>query len=267
MHLSVDDTGLRQGIIAVERLRTYGKKMFVPDRHLDRWSRTTKALFIDGLPSGDDLRQILEQLLSRNQSYVDRNGDVGITMVATPGVTPDTPTLAIHLNKIDHAVVASRRASGQPIVVTPVVQPPNESWSRDIKVRSRIHYYHADRIARAKHPEAIGVLIDADGSITETSTSNIAILVDGEIISPPKDRVLGGVTQSVVEEIAASEKLAWRYRPISPGELKRADEVWLMGTTGGIWFASQIDNDERRAESMSVYAKLLVKFDRLTESG
>ncbi len=264
LRLPINDIGFRQGVIAVERLRTYNGKAFVPDRHLNRWERTTTALHIGGLPNRGELRQLIEELLKRNQDFINDQGDVGVTVVATPGDGDGKSSLAMHLNVIDHDTVSDRRIDGQPIMVTSVVQPPNESWSRDIKVRSRIHYYLADQTARAAHKDAIGVLVDSDDCVTETSSCNIAIVSDGEITSPPKDRVLSGVTQSVIEEIAAHENLTWNRRPLSKADLSGADEVLLMGTTGGIWFANRVDQVNLSDKPRPIYSRLLVTFDRYT---
>ena len=244
MQIGVDDIGFRQGVVAVERLRTYGGAAFLIERHLDRWCHSTIELGIDSLPSTERLRDLLEELLVKNQLLVNEFGEVGITMFATPGVTVGSPTLGLHLNKIDEDLSASRRQKGQAIVVVNVHQPDSDCWPRSIKVRSRIHYYRADCLAQESQQGAAGVLIDDDATVTETSHSNLAIVEKGRIISPPKDRVLGGITQSKVEELAMDCWITWTYEGISPQRLAAADEVLLMGTGTGIWFASEVHGQD-----------------------
>mgnify|MGYP001811925444 CR=1 FL=1 len=80
-----------------------------------------------------------------------------------------------------------------------------------------------------------------NSSITETSIANLAMVQNGQIISPPADTILSGITQTVVEALAAELGIDWRQQAINGDELRQADEIVLMGTDGGIWFASSVD--------------------------
>ena len=264
MHLSVLDDGFRFAATAVERLRTYGGTVFQLPAHLDRLHATVDALGISGLPEPTRMEELVRTLIRRNDVFLRRCGDVGITIVVTPGTANQRPTVAMHLNTIDHEKVARRRGSGQPLVITDVVQPPAESWPRGIKVRCRLHYYLADRIAERSHVDASGILLDTDASITETSIANVAFVRNGTVISPPPERVLGGITQQVIEQIADEHSVAWIKRPIDPQELTEADEVILMGTDTGFWFANRVDKSVLRPGP--VYHRLLGAFDELTSN-
>ncbi len=259
MLVSVDDAGFRQGVTAVERLRTHRGRPFEVDAHLSRWNHTLDVLSINANVSSIDLIQLIDELLDRNQEWIAKVGDVGITLFATPGIARSkTSTFGLHLNPLDHAANQLRRRDGQVIVVTDVRQPSADAWPRSVKVRCRLHYYRADLAARSLDVDAVGVLLDDDGSITETSVSNIAIVEAGVIVSPPGARILGGITQSVVERTAAESSIGWRKEPITPSRLRAADEVLLMGTDTGLWFANRIDhtaiNEGRPGPTYSVLA-------------
>jgi branched-subunit amino acid aminotransferase/4-amino-4-deoxychorismate lyase len=242
LRISIDDVGFRQGVTVVERLRTYQGRVFASRAHLDRWQHSTQALSIAGLPGRDGILLLLNELLSRNADWVQRERDIGITMFATPGQIGGTsPTLGLHLHRLDHARIHLHRERGQPLVVTDVMQPESGCWPRRIKTRARIHYYLADQRARQHHQDAVGVLLDSDGTITETSIANLAIVQAGGIVSPPVDRVLGGITQSVVERLASETAIEWTRRPISVPEFLTAECILMMGTDGGIWFASSVN--------------------------
>ena len=246
--LSIDDLGFRQSVTAVERLRTYKGRVFSADRHLNRWDQTLADLHIDSVGS-NIVASLLDQLVDKNRSLIQRHGDVGITIFATPGETGSvtqspTPTLCLHLNPISQRMVNLRRDQGQVVVVTDVQQPPEQCWPRTAKVRSRIHYHLADHQARQRDQSAIGLLIDNDGTITETSIANIAIVESGNVISPEPSQVLAGITQGVAMELAASASIVWTRDRISPDRLRAANEVLLMGTDAGIWFANKTDQDQ-----------------------
>lgn len=239
--LSVNDIGFRQGITVVERLRTYAGRPFAVAAHLDRWQHSTDELEIEGLPCRDELQSLLQILLAKNAATISDQTDVGITWFATPGVhTERGPTFGMHLNPLDHSVNRSRRAVGQPIVLTDIAQPAPNCWPRTIKTRSRIHYYRADIAARKHALDAVGLLIDTDETVTETSIANLAMVQAGAIVSPPDGQVLKGISQSIIETLARKSGLAWEKRAISTTELFQADEVLLMGTDTGIWFGNRL---------------------------
>ncbi|GAG02517.1 unnamed protein product, partial [marine sediment metagenome] len=189
------------------------------------------------------------ELVARNDRLIQQQTDVGATIFATPGSTnpqsdrPASPTLILHLNPLDHQQIRHRREHGQPLIVTGIQQPSEYCWPRSIKVRSRIHYYLADIEANKHADDAIGVLVDDDDGITETSIANLAIVESGKILSPPPDSVLGGITQRVVESLAAELQIDWTKQRISRDQLRLADEILLLGTDGGIWFANSVNGD------------------------
>ncbi len=271
LSIAVQDQGFRQGVVAVERLRTYAGCPFQVNLHLQRWQQTIDALCIRDLPKQFELKKLLHELVTRNDSLIQHHTDVGITIFATPGIANPqrdkqaNPTLVLHLNQLDQERIQRRRQYGQPIVVTNIQQPSEHSWPRSIKVRARIHYYLGDIEASKHADDAIGVLIDADGSITETSIANLATVVSGQIISPPENRVLGGITQTIVETIAGQLRIPWQKRAIHRDELATSEEILLMGTDGGIWFAQSVNgqtiNGGRPGE---IYTRLRRKFSETT---
>lgn len=272
MRLPVDDLGFRQGVTVVDRLRTYQRRIFAIDAHLDRWHHSISELSIVGLPSRAEIVSLIEDLLNRNAALVDLQGDVGITIFATPGYLAgeaqnSVPTFGLHLNRLNHALRDQRRQQGQPLVVSGVHQPDPNCWPRSIKVRSRLHYFLADQQAKQQNPDAGAVLRDNDAGVTETSIANLAIVRDGQIISPPAGRVLGGITQSVIETLASQSSIPWSKGPISATELSQADEILLMGTDNGIWFASSVDGRPvGTGNPGDIYLALRQRFDHLVEA-
>lgn len=238
MTLRIDDIGFLQGVTAVERLRTWNNRLPFREAHLRRFLHTTQTLKIGGLPDAEELSGLVDQLLNRRAS----DSDTGVVLFATPGRRGgNAPTLGLHLSPLDFSRLERMRREGQPLVVTGVRQPPLECWPRDIKVRCRIHYYLADHQAHEHDPEALGVLIDDDGSITETSVANIVVMIDGRLLIPPAGRILPGVMLAAVCDLAEAEGIRVARCPVSPQMLREADEVLLTGTEAGLWPARQID--------------------------
>ena len=86
------------------------------------------------------------------------------------------------------------------------------------------------------------VLLDENGCVTEAPTANL-FLVDasGGLATPPASKVLLGITRASIIELASSIGSACEERDVSVDELKHASEVFLTGTSQGVWPALWID--------------------------
>ena len=87
------------------------------------------------------------------------------------------------------------------------------------------------------------VLIDEDGHLAEGPTTNL-FLVDGEGIlrTPPEERVLLGVTRRSILELAKHDGIAACETPLRPEALYDAAEVFLTGTSAGVWPVTSVDD-------------------------
>lgn len=234
--LPMDDCGLLQGAIVVERLRTYGGELFETAAHLQRLDTGTQALQLSVDPAW--LGRLIDQWQAKNERWIHKQREVGLTILVTPGPSggnASEPTILMHGNRLDLRRIDHLQQAGQRVVVTDVVQPPPASWPRSIKVRSRLHYYLADLHAKREADDAIGLLRDEDGTLTESNPASLAIVEAGCVISPPAARVLPGITQAYLRRGAIELGIGWDEQPISPRRLFAADEILLMGTTVGCW--------------------------------
>jgi branched-subunit amino acid aminotransferase/4-amino-4-deoxychorismate lyase len=95
-----------------------------------------------------------------------------------------------------------------------------------------MHYYLADREAAAIDPEARALLLDAQGLVTEASTANLLIYRAGEgILSPPWNKVLHGISMSVVAELARRLDIPCGHCDLTPDAVAAADEAMLTSTS------------------------------------
>lgn len=86
------------------------------------------------------------------------------------------------------------------------------------------------------------VLLDAAGQLAEGPTTNIFLVErDGTLRTPPLDEILAGVTRASLIEIAKHEGIAVREEPTRPEALFDAAEVFLSGSTVGVWPVASVD--------------------------
>ncbi|MEE2677721.1 MAG: aminotransferase class IV [Myxococcota bacterium] len=86
------------------------------------------------------------------------------------------------------------------------------------------------------------LLVDEHGFIAEAPTSNV-FWVDAEetVHTPPEQNVLLGVTRRSILDLAKHDGLECAETPARPEELLEAAEVFLTGTTAGVWPVDSID--------------------------
>ena len=96
---------------------------------------------------------------------------------------------------------------------------------------------------RAGYDEIL--LVDEDGYVAEGPTTNV-FLVDaaGVLATPPEAKVLLGVTRRTILELARALDLSAEERRIRPEDLLRASEVFLTGTTAGVWPVESVDGEK-----------------------
>ena len=71
-----------------------------------------------------------------------------------------------------------------------------------------------------------------DGYLSEGSSTNVFVVRNGIILTPPKDhRILPGITYDVILELAAKHQALHEVRPVSEAEVRTADELWLTSST------------------------------------
>lgn len=117
---------------------------------------------------------------------------------------------------------------------------------------------------RAGYDEIL--LVDEDGYVAEGPTTNVFLVdANGVIATPPIEKVLHGVTRSSILAIAEAEGLRAQERKITPEALADAEEVFLTGTSAGVWPVASVDGQAIRGGAPGpVAARLAKRFSAIT---
>ena len=243
------DAGFVLGAAVSEQLRTANGAVFLLAEHPERLRLSARTTGIE-LPQTDvELEQIVRELVARNWPLAASGGDLGISIVLTPGIYSSfarerepRPALYLHTYELPFARFQRLYTRGQSLVVVDVRQVPETCWPRSLKCRSRMHYHLADQQARAHDPDARALLLDQDGTVNETSTASVLLHLPGAgLVAPPSERVLPGITLDFVRGLAAGLGVSYAERDIAPSELHSADEILLTSTPFGIAPACRVD--------------------------
>jgi D-alanine transaminase len=81
-----------------------------------------------------------------------------------------------------------------------------------------------------------------EGYVTEGSASNVFAVIDGILITPPKNNfILAGITRDVILELAAVNDIPVSEDVISLDALKTASEIWFSSSTREILPVIELD--------------------------
>ncbi len=105
-------------------------------------------------------------------------------------------------------------------------------------------------------------ILERDGFLTEGVATNVLVNLGGEVVTPPVagGTILSGVTRRLLLEAEPSI----RVRPVSVEELRRADEVMLLGTATMVVSIVELDGAPVGAGAPGPVASRLLR--RLVEA-
>lgn len=249
LSISPVDIGFIQGVTVAETLRTFGGRLYTVDRHLARFERSLRVIGLAGQIALDRLATAAEELVRHNHALLPAGHDLGLSVFVTPGIyasyggqSDEGPTVAMHTYPLPFHLWVAAFERGQALVVAAARQVPADCWPSQLKCRSRMHYYLADRQAAALDPGARAVLLDHDGFVTEASTANLLVYRAGEgLVSPPIEKVLPGISLEVIASLAGELGLPMVYRELLPADLATADECFLSSTPFGLMPVTRLD--------------------------
>lgn len=238
LSIPVWDAGFVQGVTVAEQLRTFRGRLFRLDQHLGRLANSLRVIGVE-LPELAQLGGIAEELVARNHPLLSSGDDLGLSIFVTPGpyaafapADAHGPTLGMHTYPVAFAGFAAKYVQGERLVTTSIEQVPTTCWPAALKCRSRMHYYLADREARAREPGARALMLDRDGFVTEASTANLVLYrADTGFLSPPLEKILPGVSVATLEELSAQLRVPFVARNLTVEDVLRADEAYLSSTS------------------------------------
>lgn len=235
------DAGVVLGVAVSEMTRTFRQRPYRLREHVARLLVSARIVGIDSDVSTAELESVAERLVAHNAHWLGAGEELGVTHFITPGpaatfarMAPETagtgPTICVHTFPLPLARWSRAMTVGARLVTPSVRQVPPVCLPPALKCRSRMHYWLADREARAADPEALPLLLDLEGRVTESSSANVLTVRDGALVSPPAERILPGVSLAVVTECVRRLGLMFVEDDLSAADVEQGDEVLLAST-------------------------------------
>jgi branched-chain amino acid aminotransferase len=238
--ISIHDRGLQAGIGVFERTRTFNGLSFRLDEHLRRLDRSMR---VTRVPAGMSIAEIKErtlEVLEANKGHLGPHDDFSIAHFITLGVAGN-PTVIIFTQKIAFTTFANQYITGAHVISSPVEQSPISFIDPKVKTTSRMHHHLALQFVRNVDPDAYPLFLDHQGNVCELNVSNIWIVRDGVVVSPPGRSILHGITRDVVFEVAANAGIPTEERDFQVYDMVLADEAFFSGTSACVMPVTKVN--------------------------
>lgn len=236
--IPVLDRGFIFGDGVYEVIPVYSRKPFRLSEHLSRLQHSLDGIRLQNPHTEEQWAGLIERIIELNEG-----DDQYLYLHITRGVAKRdhafprgvTPTVFIMSNPL-LTPPAKLLVSG----VSAITARDNR-WGRcDIKAISLLPNILLRQLA--VDAQAMETILLRDDLLTEGAASNIFIVKDGLLLTPPKDhRILPGITYDVVLELAETHGVPHAVRDISELELRTAEEIMLTSSTKEILPITQLD--------------------------
>lgn len=237
-HVPVLDRGFIFGDGVYEVIPVYSKHPFRLAEHLRRLQYSLDKIRIDNPMNDAEWTRLIGEIIQRNAGE-----DQSVYLQVTRGVA-----------KRDHAfpkgvkptvfMMSNPLVTPAPALVesgVPCITAQDYRWLNcDIKSVSLLGNCLLRQLS--VDAGAAETILFRDGRLTEASASNVFVVRDGVLLTPPKDNlVLPGITYDVVLEIARTREFQVEVRAVSEAEVRGADEIWVTSSTKEVLAVTTLD--------------------------
>ncbi|RJP86736.1 MAG: aminodeoxychorismate synthase component I [Desulfobacteraceae bacterium] len=226
--LPLGGLGVQYGYGFFETIRVEnGCPQFLDD-HIRRFDSAWKALLQPPCP---DLTwsHVIHQVIDRNNL---QNEIAAVKLMAFHGDRTEPPfyhQLAVSARKYTPRPGIIRN-SGLELATYP---HPRQTPLADHKTLNYLYYYLAGKWA-ADNGADEALILNPDGSVSETNTANILLIQGNTVIRPESRHVLSGVMEKQVVRCLEKNGYAVHTRRVMPTELLSADMVLVTNSLMGV---------------------------------
>jgi branched-chain amino acid aminotransferase len=231
--ISVFDHGFLYGDGIYETLRAYDGRIFMLRKHLARLRRSADLIGLQLPISETDWPRVLEDAMRRNDltdAYlritVSRGeGEIGLD----PGLCPQRTVVVMAKPPMSYP----QRLYEEGVTLAVVSVRRNLSTALSPRIKSLNFLNNILTKREATSAQAFdGIMLNADGDLTECSASNVFFVRDGRLCTPSLDcGILDGVTRDIVLVLAREHNFHVEEDHYRVEDLLGADECFLTNTS------------------------------------
>jgi branched-chain amino acid aminotransferase len=229
--ISIFDWGFLRSDATYDVAHVWQGKFFRLDDHLDRFFASTRRLRLDPGKTRDEVHAVMHECVRRCTRGQPAPGSRDPRSCSNRFMAFAIPFVWI--------ADPQKQARGINLVVSDVQRIAPASVDPRIK-----NYHWLDMVMALFQAYDRGgetaVLVDAAGNVAEGPGFNVFALIDDALVTPDAG-VLEGVSRRTVIEMARAAGLRVLMQPLPVAQLRRATEVFLSSTGGGVIAVGQLD--------------------------
>lgn len=229
-HCSCLDRGLLYGDGLFETMRTYRGMVFRLEAHLRRLAEGAQVLHIQLPLSHQELREAVQTAVARSNLA---SAYVRLTMTRGIGGQPSeldasSPSVMIWVRDFG-GYPEELYERGMSAILAATRRNEHSALSRVKSLN-----YLDNLLARAEAKQAgadEAILLNTAGMLAEASASNLFIVENGRLLTPPVAAgLLPGITRACLIELAEAQGIDLSQEPLSLEQLTQAEEVFLTNS-------------------------------------
>jgi branched-chain amino acid aminotransferase len=255
--ISVFDHGLVVGDGVFETILLHRGRPFALRRHLDRLARSASGLGIECPP-----RSVVEQAVRATvEASGQESGRIRITLTAGRGPLGsgrygEAPTLVVAIGDLGEVHEVSAVA---------IVPYRRNEFGALTGLKTTSYAENALALAKADEVDADeAILANTSGMLCEGTGSNVFVVLDGEILTPPlSSGCLAGITRDLILEAGIGREADIAIDDFSADRL---DEAFLASSLRGVQPIASIDGAATKSAPGPVTAKAAELYNTLLDT-
>jgi branched-chain amino acid aminotransferase len=184
------------------------------------------------------MEKVTLEVFERNKPLLGKDEEVAIWQVVSRGVRSSGgervtggATVAVYCVNVNFKEFARHYVEGAKLVIPSTRRIPPQCLEPKAKVTNKMNHNMAIFEARQVDPQAIPLMLDIHGNLSESNAHNFFLVVDKKLCTPTAKNVLGGITRDTLISIAEENKIDVIEGDFTPYDLYNADEAFLASTS------------------------------------
>ena len=242
--ISILDRGFNYGDGLFETMRSYNGRVFKLDLHLNRLLKSAQEIFIDVPYDKEQLKKTIYEVIKKN-SFKEAIIKLTVTRgVSEPGLSiqySSRPTLLVYAIQFK-PLPKEYFNNGVDISLHPFSAIKLSGLTDQIKSCNYLSHIIIKKLAEDQNTFE-GIMLNEKDHVCEGTSSNIFIIKNGVLITPPiSEYVLEGVTRNVIHEIVNNHNIFSKENNFTAKDIESADEVFLTNTGIEVLPVGKVDN-------------------------
>ena len=233
------DRSFRYGDGAFDMTRTFNGRPFRLQEHIDRFYRSLRYLRLDPGIDPQQMIEISEQIVERNEHLRAAAGDWWIGQRVSRGVEPvadeapshSGPNVIVECTPLPLKTRARQFRDGLDVWTPAQRRSAPDMLSPRAKTHNYLNMIVAEQSVKAHDPDGWAMLLDVNGNLAEGIGSNIFVVRRGTLYTPSERYVLPGISRQMTLDLARTLGIPAIEGDIDLFDAANAEEMFLTSTS------------------------------------